>query len=75
VSWPPRRVSPSARARRALLADLCLAALLAVAALELAAGLGVVAFIALPVLLLGLLWAGIETALRGLRRRRRRRAA
>ncbi len=76
MSWPPRQVSPAARARRTLLVDLGLAALLAAAALALAAGLGVVAFFALPLLLLGLVWVGVEAALRrGRRRWRRRRAA
>ncbi|HVO54178.1 MAG TPA: hypothetical protein VMT37_07185 [Solirubrobacterales bacterium] len=76
MSWPPRNVSPGARARRALLVDAGLAAALAALALALAAGLGVVAFVALPLLLLGLLWIGIEAGLRRARRRwRRRRAA
>ncbi|HEY3553432.1 MAG TPA: hypothetical protein VGK66_07055, partial [Solirubrobacterales bacterium] len=55
-----RRTTPGARARRALLVDVIAAALLAVLALSFAAGLGVVAFFALPVLLLGLLWIGGE---------------
>jgi len=78
VSWPPRDVTPGARARRALLFDVCLAALLALVVLELAAGLGVVAFFALPLLLLGLAWILVEAAVRRLRRgprRSRRRAA
>lgn len=59
-----RRITPGARARRALLLDAIAAALLATLALSLAAGLGVVAFFALPILLLGLLWVGIERAVR-----------
>ena len=73
MSTLPRRVSPDARRRRALLFDLIVAALLALVFLELAAGLGVVAFFALPVFLLGLLWLGAEALARRLRRRRRRR--
>ncbi len=73
MSWPPREIPPGARARRALLIDCLAAALLAVAALSLTAGLGVVAFFALPLFLLGLLWLAVEAAVRALRRRRRRR--
>lgn len=72
MSWPPRDVTPAARARRALLLDFALAALLALVVLELAAGLGVVAFFALPLLLLGLVWVLAEAAVRRLRRGRRR---
>ena len=55
-----RRITPGARARRALLIDVVAAALLAALALSFAAGLGVVAFFALPVLLVGLLWIAVE---------------
>lgn len=55
-----RRPTPGARARRALLVDTILAAAIAAIALSFAAGLGVVAFFALPVLLLGVLWIGVE---------------
>ena len=72
---PPQRISPGARARRALLFDLIAAGALALVVLELAAGLGVVAFFALPVFLVGLLWIGVERLLRRLRLRRRRQAA
>ena len=65
-----KRITPGARARRALLIDSIAAALLALLALSLAAGLGVVAFFALPILLLGLLWIGIERLVARLRRRR-----
>jgi hypothetical protein len=65
-----RRLTPGARARRALLVDSIAAAVLAVLALSLAAGLGVVAFFALPLLLVGLLWVGLERLV--LRRRSRR---
>lgn len=63
-----RALTPGARARRALLVDVILAAILAALALSLAAGLGVVAFFALPVLLIGLLWIGAERLVRRGRR-------
>jgi hypothetical protein len=67
-----RGITPGARARRALLFDSIAAIALAVVALSLAAGLGVVGFLGLPLLILGLLWIGAE---RLLRRRRARRPA
>lgn len=60
-----RGISPAARARRALLADTLAAIALAVVVLSLAAGLGVVGFFGLPVLLLGLAWIGGERLWRG----------
>jgi len=63
-------MTPGARARRALLVDVILAAIIAALAISFAAGLGVVAFFALPVLLLGLLWIGSERLLGRLRHRR-----
>jgi hypothetical protein len=63
-------MTPGARARRALLVDVVAAALLATLAFSLAAGLGVVAFFALPLLLLGLLWIAVERLVLRLRRRR-----
>ncbi len=65
-----RRVTPGARARRALLIDSTLAAVIAALILSLAAGLGVVAFFALPLLLVGLLWVGLERLVLRLRSRR-----
>jgi hypothetical protein len=59
-----RRRTPGTRARRALLVDVIAAVLLAALALSFAAGLGVVAFFALPVLLVGLLWIAAERLLR-----------
>jgi hypothetical protein len=53
-------MTPGARARRALLLDVVLAAILAALALGLTAGLGIVAFFALPLLLIGLVWIAIE---------------
>ena len=63
-------MTPGARARRALLVDVIVAALIAALALSLTAGLGVVAFFALPLLLLGLLWIVAERLVIRLRRRR-----
>jgi hypothetical protein len=68
----PRRLTPGQRARRALLVDVLVAAVLAGAILGLAAGLGVVAFFALPLFLVGLAWVATERLLRRLRRRRPR---
>jgi hypothetical protein len=64
-------MTPGARARRSLLVDAILAAIFAGLALSFAAGLGVVAFFALPVLLVGLLWIGVERLLRTLADRNR----
>lgn len=66
----PQRITPGARARRALLIDVIAAAILAALVLSLAAGLGVVAFFALPVCLLGLLWTVAERTVAAIRRRR-----
>jgi hypothetical protein len=66
----PQRISAAARARRALLFDSLAAVVLAALALSLAAGLGVVGFFGLPVLIGGLLWIAIEGLLRGGRARR-----
>ncbi len=66
-----RRMTPGMRARRALLIDSLLALALALLVLELTAGLGVVAFFGLPLLLLGLLWVGAERLVARFRLRRR----
>lgn len=66
-----RRVTPGMQARRALLVDVLLAVAVAVLALLLTAGLGVAAIVALPVMLVGLLWIGTERGVRRVRRRRR----
>ena len=63
-------MTPGARARRALLVDVVVAAALAALAFSLAAGLGVVAFFALPLLLLGLLWIAVERLVLRFRHRR-----
>jgi hypothetical protein len=66
-----RQLTPGARARRALLVDAIAAALLATLVLSLAAGLGVVAFFALPLFLIGLLWIVVERTVAAIRRRQR----
>jgi hypothetical protein len=66
----PRDISPGAAARRSLLADLLVALVLALLAIALAAGIGVVGFAALLILLVLLLWLGFEATLRRGRRRR-----
>jgi hypothetical protein len=68
----PKRISPAARARRALAVDAIVAAILALVLLELTAGLAVIAFFGLPVLLLGLVWIGVEALVGEIRFRRRR---
>jgi hypothetical protein len=65
---PARGISPAAAARRALLVDSLVAFGIAAIALKLAGGLGVVGFIGLPLLVLGLLWIGSERILARLRR-------
>jgi hypothetical protein len=65
------RISPAARLRRALLVDSLLALALAALVLSVAAGLGVIGFFGLPLLLVLLLWVGIEQLLRRRRRSRR----
>jgi hypothetical protein len=71
----PRDISPGAAARRSLLADLLIASALAMLALQLAAGIGVVGFLALSAIVVLLPWIGVEAAIhRGARRRGARRA-
>jgi F0F1-type ATP synthase assembly protein I len=67
----PRDITPGQAARRALLADLVIAIVVAVAVLSLTAGLGIAAVIALPTLLIVLAWIGIEAAVHRVARRRR----
>jgi hypothetical protein len=66
----PREISPGAAARRALLADLLIALVVALVALQLAAGVGVVGFFALLMLLALGAWLGIEATIRVLTARR-----
>lgn len=65
-------MTPGARARRALLVDVILAAIVAAVVLSVAAGLGVVAFFALPLLLILLLWIAVERLAARVRHRRPR---
>jgi hypothetical protein len=60
----PRDISPAAAARRSLLADTLAALVLALLAITLAAGIGVVGFAAILILLVLALWFGIEATLR-----------
>jgi hypothetical protein len=68
----PLRITPGARARRALLVDTVLALVLALLLLQLAAGLGVVAALCLPLLLIGLAWIAVERQVARARLRRQR---
>ena len=72
----PRDISPGTAARRSLLADCLIALTLALVAIILAAGIGVVGVAALLVALVLVLWIGVEAGLRrrsGPRPGRRRR--
>ena len=69
----PRRISPAARARRALIVDLTAAAALATVVFQLAAGPGVIALFGIPVLLAGLVWIGVGRLFARFRLRRQRR--
>ncbi len=71
----PREITPGAAARRSLLVDLIAAVLLAVIGLIVAAGIGIVAVVSLVVLLAILAWIGVESAVRGILRRRRGRTS
>jgi hypothetical protein len=66
-----RNISPGARSRREFFADLLIAIGLATVAIVLAAGIGVVGFLALLVLLLLCTWIGLEAAIKSVLRRRR----
>ncbi len=67
----PRDITPGARARRALLVDALAAALLALAAILVSAGIGVVGFGALAIILVLVAWIAVEFLLRLILRRRR----
>lgn len=73
----PTPASPGAAARRSLLADTLAALLIAAVAIALAAGIGVIGFLALLAALILLPWYGIEALVRLLGRRsgRKRRRA
>lgn len=64
-----RRVSPGVARRRALVFDLLCAAMLALVALTVAAGIGVVGVGAVIVLLLALVWLALEALVARVRRR------
>lgn len=67
-----RRVSARVARERALLADLTCGVLLAIVALTIAAGIGVVGVAALIALVVTSGWVGIERALARVRRRGQR---
>jgi uncharacterized membrane protein len=66
----PHDISPGTAARRSLLADLLLALVLALLAFQLAAGVGVVGFLALLTILVVVIWIAVEAAIHALGRRR-----
>ncbi len=68
---PPRRISPAAARRRALLVDVALGLLLGIAAIVVAAGIGVVGFFALLCALVLVPWYLLEGGFRRTRGRRR----
>jgi hypothetical protein len=67
----PRDISPGTAARRSLLADSLAAIALALLTLQLAAGIGVVAILALLTIAVIVLWIALEAAVHRLRRRGR----
>jgi NhaP-type Na+/H+ or K+/H+ antiporter len=66
----PRDISPGTGARRSLLVDLLVALALALLAFQLAAGIGVVGFLATLTILVLVPWVVVETAIHKLLRRR-----
>jgi len=69
----PTPVSPGAAARRSLLADLLVALLIALVVIALAAGIGVVGFVALIAALILVPWYLVEAIVGSVRHRRRAR--
>lgn len=67
----PREISPGTGARRSLLADLIAALAIALLALQLAAGIGVIGFLATLVILVLVSWIAVEAAIHKLVRRRK----
>jgi hypothetical protein len=67
----PRDISPGTAARRSLLADLLAAIALALLAFQLAAGIGVVGFLALLTILVLVLWIAVEATIHRVARRKR----
>jgi hypothetical protein len=70
----PRDVSPGTGARRSLLADLLLAIAIALLTIQLAAGIGVVGFLAVLTILVLALWIVVEATIHKLLRRKVRRS-
>lgn len=70
---PPREISAGAAARRALLVDLLIAIALALLAFQLAAGIGVVGFLALLASLGLVLWIVVEALIHSAARHRQTR--
>ena len=68
----PRDVSPAAARRRSLLVDVVLGILIAIVAIIVAAGIGVVGFVALICTLIVVSWYLIEGGVRIARRKSRR---
>ncbi len=68
----PRNVSPAAARRRSLLIDAALGVAIGVCALVVAAGVGVVGFLALLGAIALALWYLVEAGVRSARRRARR---
>jgi hypothetical protein len=67
----PRDVSPAAARRRSLLIDVVLAVLIGIVAISIAAGIGVVGFVALICALVVVSWYLIEGTVRMARRKSR----
>jgi cobalamin synthase len=67
----PRNVSPAAARRRSLLVDAILGILVGVVAISVAAGIGVVGFVALICALIVVSWYLIEGSIRMARRKSR----
>jgi uncharacterized membrane protein len=68
---PPHNISPAAARRRSLLVDALIGVGIGIAAIVVAAGIGVVGFFALICVLIIVPWYLLEGGLRGARRRRR----
>jgi len=67
----PRDISPGTAARRSLLADLLVAGAIALLAFQVAAGIGVVGFIALLTILAIVIWIAVEAAIHRMSRGKR----
>lgn len=67
----PRKITPAARARRALLFDALAAAGLTIVAVVISAGLGIAGAVGLLIAAALTVWIAVERAVRALRRRKR----